>query len=98
MVCPGTYNESLAINKSVAIQGTNGRIGPKPQRCLKPVSFPGNSTVDAVITGNITVSHDGVTLKTLTIDTGGAGITVRPAVTSSGSRLRPCRTTRSVSR
>jgi len=78
-VCPGTYNESLVINKAVTIKGTNGRIGPKPQRCWKPVDFPGTSSVDAVVTGTFTVSHDHVTLQMLTFDTGGSNAVVVPA-------------------
>jgi hypothetical protein len=76
-VCPGTYNESLTVNKSVTILGTNGRIGPKPQRCLKESSYPGTEPdVDAVVTGTVNVTAANVTLKQMTFTNAGTAITV----------------------
>ena len=52
MVAPGTYNESLLVNKDVTILGANAGIAPDDL----------GRGVESLITGGVNVSADGVTI------------------------------------
>ena len=67
-VLAGTYNENLNINKQVSLTGPNAGINPNT----------GTLVAEAVITDQVTIVHDGVTLDgfTVTNPSGSTGILV----------------------
>ena len=92
-VCPGTYNESPQINKSLTVQSTGGRNVTTIQ--LLPSGTPGTGYTGAIHIDNATadVSIDGFTIRGN--DAVGAGLAnsnvlVRTAnsVTLTNSRIR----------